>query len=196
VAAARKASRYFRSAICLRGIKPRSQIATIYAMQSPSTPPRSIASLARAVSRRSPHRPPPVWRIPFASAFQRPLTAHVNAGLCVVVLPAIGAFQRPSTQYLLHYWYPSDLVTAFAGVPSGDVQRTGCSACGLGYPPRKRTGSESKPESDVSGADLGARSGRGPQSPSPSKSPISVGLQSPSPRKSPICLWTPEPEPK
>jgi hypothetical protein len=161
-------------------------------------PPRhpEVLLLSRGRFPEGPRTDPPVWRIPFASAFQRPLTAHVNAGLCVVVLPAIGAFQRPSTQYLLHYWHPSDLVTAFAGVPSGDEQRPGWRACGLGHPPRKRTGSESKPESDVSGADLGARSGRGPQSPSPSKSPISVGLQSPSPRKSPICLWTPEPESK
>jgi hypothetical protein len=63
--------------------------------------------------------------------------------------------------------------------------------------PRKRTESESKPESDFSGADLGVRSGRGPQSPSrPRESPIFFGLGSPSPRKSPICLWAPESESK
>jgi hypothetical protein len=60
----------------------------------------------------------------------------------VVVLPAIDAFQRPSSQRLLHYWPPSSfylfpvtvLRAAYRCVPSGFVQRTGCSACGLGYP--------------------------------------------------------------
>jgi hypothetical protein len=66
VAAARKASRYFRSVICLRSTRPRSQIATIYTMQSLSTrPPRSVASLARAGSRRPPQQYPPcVFRSP------------------------------------------------------------------------------------------------------------------------------------
>jgi hypothetical protein len=61
VAAARKASRYFRSVICLRSTRPCSQIATIYTMQSLFTPPppRSATSFARAVSRRSPQRSPP-----------------------------------------------------------------------------------------------------------------------------------------
>ena len=44
---------------------------------------------------------------PFASAFQRPLTAHAEARWSAVVLPAIDAFQRPSSQRLLHYWSPS-----------------------------------------------------------------------------------------
>jgi hypothetical protein len=52
----------------------------------------------------------------------------------VVVLPAIGAFQRPSSQHLLHYWSPSGFHFCCRGVPSGCVQRIGCSACGLGYP--------------------------------------------------------------
>jgi hypothetical protein len=62
VAGARKASRYFRSAAHLHstsGTRPRSQTATTYTMQSPFTPPRSVTSLARAVSRRPPQRHPP-----------------------------------------------------------------------------------------------------------------------------------------
>jgi hypothetical protein len=49
---------------------------------------------------------------------------------------AIGAFQRPSSQRLLfhYYWSPSGFRFCCRGVPSGCVQRTGCSACGLGYP--------------------------------------------------------------
>ena len=65
----------------------------------------------------------------------------------------ISTFQRHSSRHLLHYWSPSsfhfvpvcwqlrracypDFARAMAprGVPSGFVQRTGCSACGLGYP--------------------------------------------------------------
>jgi hypothetical protein len=78
----------------------------------------------------------------------------------VVVLPAISTFQRHGTQHLLHYWSPSsfhlvhvcrqlqrayylDFVRARAprGVPSGFVQRTGCSACGLGHPHQVLVGS-------------------------------------------------------
>jgi hypothetical protein len=89
------------SAICLHSIKPRSQIATIYTIQSLSTPPRSSAtSLARAVSRRLPHRHRPcVVRSP-ALFSARSATAHAKPGLCVVFLSAIGAFQRHSTQHL------------------------------------------------------------------------------------------------
>jgi hypothetical protein len=62
-------------------------------------------------------------------------------------------FQRHSSRHLLHYWSPSSShlvpvcrqlqrayyldfarVRAPRGVPSGFVQRTGCGACGLGYP--------------------------------------------------------------
>ena len=65
----------------------------------------------------------------------------------------ISTFQRHSSRHLLHYWSPSsfhfvpvcwqlrracypDFARAMAprSVPSGFVQRTGCSACGLGYP--------------------------------------------------------------
>jgi hypothetical protein len=52
----------------------------------------------------------------------------------VVFLQAIGAFQRHSTQHLLHYWSLSGPVLFTQPPPSGCVQRTGCSACGLGYP--------------------------------------------------------------
>jgi hypothetical protein len=40
VAAARKASRYFRSVICLRSTRPRSQIVTIYTAQKIKKIPR------------------------------------------------------------------------------------------------------------------------------------------------------------
>jgi hypothetical protein len=154
VAAARKASRYFRSVICLRSTRPRSQIATIYAMLSLFTPPRSVTSFffRAGGSPKVPATVPPVC-ILFADAFQRLLTAHRKPGLCVVVLPAVDAFQRPSSQRLLHYWSPSSFhllpvcwqlqrayyldfarVRAPRSVPSSFVQRTGCSACGLGYP--------------------------------------------------------------
>jgi hypothetical protein len=52
-------------------------------------------------------------------------------------------------------------------------------AAGATAPPRKRIAPESKPEPDFSGADLGVRSGRGPQSPSPRGSPICFGPESP-----------------
>jgi hypothetical protein len=56
-------------------------------MQCLCTSPRSVASLARAVSRRPPQQHgPPV----FADAFQRLLTAHRKPVFCVVCLPAIG----------------------------------------------------------------------------------------------------------
>jgi hypothetical protein len=80
----------------------------------------------------------------------------------VVVLLTTGAFQRPSSQRrLLHYWSPSsfhlfpvcwqlqrayylDFARARSprSAPSGGcVQRTGCSACGLGYPHQVLVGS-------------------------------------------------------
>ena len=92
--------------------------------------------------------------IPFASAFQRPLTRQHNRPDRVWWFSRpISAFRRPSTQHLLHCRFPSsfhfvpvcwqlrracypDFARAMAprSVPSGVVQRTGCSACGLGYP--------------------------------------------------------------
>jgi hypothetical protein len=95
-------------------------------------------------------------------------------------------------EYYPHFGVLTGEVRSAAAWPG--MSKTRLNSDHTGPAPRKRTGPESNPESDVSGADLGVRSGRGPQSPSPSKSPISVGLQSPSPRKSPICLWTPESE--
>jgi hypothetical protein len=76
---------------------------------------------------------PPVC-IPFADAFQRLLTTHGKPGLCVVCLRAISAFSRYSTQHLLHYGSPFGFHFCFRSVPSGFVQRTGCSACGLQQP--------------------------------------------------------------
>jgi hypothetical protein len=111
-----------------RGRTPRRQIAAIYVMQCLlCTPPRSATSLAREASRRPSNRYPPcVVRSPA-------LAAHENPGLCVLYLPAIGAFQRHSTQHVLRCRsFRSS--PAPAVVPFGCVQRTGCSACGLGYP--------------------------------------------------------------
>jgi hypothetical protein len=59
---------------------------------------------------------------------------HRKPGFCVVCLPAIRAFQRHSTQHFLRYGPPFGFHFCFRSVPSGLVQRTGCSACGLGYP--------------------------------------------------------------
>jgi hypothetical protein len=120
-------------------------------MQCLSTPPRSIISLARAVSRRSPHRHPPrvysVFSLPtlFSACSQhtgspacawcvcRPLalfsaiahsissiTGRLSVFTCFPCVPFTDAFQR--------------LLPVPGSVPSGLVQRTGCSACGLGYP--------------------------------------------------------------
>jgi hypothetical protein len=78
------------------------QIAAGCRLSDVLTPQIPRGCSVQAVSRRSPHQPPPVC-IPFASAFQRPLTAHAEAcrSCVVLLLPAIGAFQRHSTQHLL-----------------------------------------------------------------------------------------------
>jgi hypothetical protein len=58
----------------------------------------------------------------------------------VVFLPAIGAFQRHSTQLPHHRWPPS-VFTLLPRCPWGCVQRTGCSAySGLGYPHTRSDG--------------------------------------------------------
>ena len=161
VAAARKASRYFRSVICLRS--------TQHKVAQPNRHYLCHAEPLRATPKcyffraggfpEVPATVPPVC-ILFADAFQRLLTAHRKPGLCKVCLPAISTFQRHSTQHLLHYWPPSSFhlvpvcrqlqrayyldfarVRAPRGVPSGCVQRTGCSACGLGYPHQVLVGS-------------------------------------------------------
>jgi hypothetical protein len=94
--------------------------------------------------------PPCVFRSP---ALFSAHSQHTRRPDSVVFLPAIGAFQRHSTQHLLRCRSPSSFhlvpvcrqlqracyldfarVRAPRGVPSGFVQRTGCSACGLGYP--------------------------------------------------------------
>jgi hypothetical protein len=69
-------------------------------------PPRSVTSLARAGCPKAPATAPPMGCVLFADAFQRLLTAHRKPGFCVVCLPAIGAFERHSTQHLLHYRPP------------------------------------------------------------------------------------------
>jgi hypothetical protein len=135
VTAARKASRYFRSVICLRSTRPRSQIATIYTMQSLFTPPRSVTSLAWAVSRRPPQRHPPcVFRSPtlFSACSRHTGSAPAFVWWVCRPLELFSAIAQP--QHLLHYGSPFGFHFCFRSVPSGLVQRTGCSACGLGYP--------------------------------------------------------------
>jgi hypothetical protein len=149
VAAARKASRYFRSAICQQGDPPpAAKSPPSIPCRAPPRPPR-----AQAVSRRPPHRPPRVYSVrqrfsaPAHGTRRGQIERGGSAGLR-------STFQRHGTQHLLHYWSPSsfhlvpvcrqlqrayylDLARARAhrrSVPSGFVQRTGCSACGLGYP--------------------------------------------------------------
>jgi hypothetical protein len=95
--------------------------------------------------------------IPFASAFQRPLTGQHNRPDRVWWFRRpISAFQRPGTQHLLHCGFPSSFhfvpvcwqlrracYPDFARVPWHlgvslpvlfNAQRTGCGACCLGYP--------------------------------------------------------------
>jgi len=113
----------------------------------------------QAVSRRSPHRPPRVYSVrqrfsaPAHGTRRGQIECGGSAGLS-------STFQRHGTQHLLHYWSPSsfhlvpvcrqlqrayylDFARARAprSVPSGFVQRTGCSACGLGYPHQVLVGS-------------------------------------------------------
>jgi hypothetical protein len=116
-------------------------------------PPRHPEVLLLSRAGGFPKVPAPVSPVSvlFAGAFQRLLTARRKPGLCVVCLPAIGAFQRHSTQLFLHYRSSfcfhllpcvpftgafQRLLPVPGSVPSGLVQRTGCSACtcGLGYP--------------------------------------------------------------
>jgi hypothetical protein len=63
----------------------------------------TIASVRRFP--KVPHRL--IVCIPFAGAFQRPLTAHAEARWSAVVQPAISTFQRHGTQHLLHCRSPS-----------------------------------------------------------------------------------------
>jgi hypothetical protein len=106
----------------------------------------------QAVSRRSPHRPPRVCSVrqhlsaPAHGTRRGQIECGGSAGLS-------STFQRHGIPHLLHYWSPSsfhfvpvcwqlrracypDFARAMTprSVPSGFVQRTGCSACGLGYP--------------------------------------------------------------
>jgi hypothetical protein len=142
-------SRYFRSVLCLRSTGPGESQGRAAKSPPPipcrAAPPRhpearSATSLARAASPRAEPRGPrataPPVCIPFADAFQRLLlTAHRSKpGFCVVGLPAIRTFQRHGPQHLLHYGSPFGFHFCFRNVPSGFVQRTGYSACGLGYP--------------------------------------------------------------
>jgi hypothetical protein len=91
---------------------------------SPPPRPRPRNGTPRVCVFRSP--------TPFSACSQH--TAHRKPGLCVVCLPAINAFQRHSTQHLLHCRSPSSPILLLQEVPFSCVQRTGCSVCGLGYP--------------------------------------------------------------
>ena len=74
------------------GRTPRRQIAAIY-VKSPSLYATPKCHFSRAGGfPKAPIPVPPVCS-PFADAFQRPLTAHEKPGLCVLYLPATGAFQ-------------------------------------------------------------------------------------------------------
>jgi hypothetical protein len=106
-----------RSAIRLHSTKPRSQITAIAPHRaSPRHPEVPLLSRGRFPA---PAPPCPVC-IPLASTFQRQLAAHVSrTGVCVVFLPAIGAFQRHSTRHPLHYWSPSGFNLLLKLLPSG-----------------------------------------------------------------------------
>jgi hypothetical protein len=135
VAAARKASRYFRSAVSNLPAQHKAAQPNRHHPYhaAPSRHPEKCYFFRAGGFPKVPAAAPPVC-IPFANAFQRLLTAHRKPGLCAVGLPVISAFQRHSTQHLLHYWSPFGFHFCCRGVPSGCVQRTGCSACGLGHP--------------------------------------------------------------
>jgi hypothetical protein len=68
--------------------------------------------------------------------FSAPAHSTREARLVCGVSAAIGhwAFQRYSSQHLLSFRSPFGFHFCFRSVPSGFVQRTGCSACGLGHP--------------------------------------------------------------
>jgi hypothetical protein len=80
-------------------------------------------------------------------------------------------------------------ITESLAVNGRGIQVEGASA-------RKRTESESKYESDFSGADLGVRSGRGAESPSPRRSPILLWILECESKEEPDLLWTGESESK
>jgi hypothetical protein len=85
----------------------------------PCTLPRSATSLARAVSRRPPYRYPPcVVRSPTPFSARSQHTRSPACVCCICQPLALFSFQRHSTQHVLHYWSPFDLVTAFAGPSS------------------------------------------------------------------------------
>jgi hypothetical protein len=78
-------------------------------------------------------RPPRVSRSPALFSARSQHTRWPD-GVWFVCRPLELLLQRHSTHHLLHYWSPSGLHFCFRSAPSGVVQRTGCSACGLGYP--------------------------------------------------------------
>jgi hypothetical protein len=144
VAAARKASRCFRSAICQQGNNPPPPSHRFRTMQGLSTLPR-----AGGFPKAPAPAPPCVFCSPtlFSACSQ-----HTGSPVLVwCVRRPISTFQRHISRHVLHYWSPSsfhlvpvcwqlrracypDFARAMAhrGVPSGYVQRTGCSsACGL-----------------------------------------------------------------
>jgi hypothetical protein len=150
VAAARKASQYFRSVICLRRTPHKAAQRTA---KSPPPPPilcrassrhpevRSVTNLSRGRFPEGPRNAavPPVC-IPFTDAFQRLLTAHRKPGLCVVFCRPLALFSAiahgiPPLQVTFQSHVPSCSCSCkLQEAPFSCVQRTGCSACGLGYP--------------------------------------------------------------
>jgi hypothetical protein len=84
--------------------------------------------------------PPVCIRLPaLFSARSRTRGGQIGCG----GLPAISAFQRHSSQHLsIHCRSPSSgPLLLLQNVPFGCVQRTGCSACGLGHPHQVLVGS-------------------------------------------------------
>jgi hypothetical protein len=152
VAAARKASQYFRSAICQQGNTPPpspNRRHLYHAEPLHASPCRRAGGFPEAPA---PTPPPCVFRSP---ALFSARSRHTRRGQieCGGSAGLSSTFQRHGTQHLLHYWSPSSFhlvlvcrqlqrayyldfarARAHRGVPSGFVQRTGCSACGLGYP--------------------------------------------------------------
>jgi hypothetical protein len=98
-------------------------------------PPRSATSLARAGSRsRPPRYPPCVFCSPtlFSACSQH--TGNTAFVWCVCRPLVLFSAIAHSISSVMRYAHPFGFYFCFRSAPSGLVQRTGCSACGLGYP--------------------------------------------------------------
>jgi hypothetical protein len=90
-----------------------------------------------------PHTAAPVCMYSFAGAFQRPAGRSSTRGGQIECggLPAISTFQRHSTQHPSIIAPLPVLSCSCKSMYVGCVQRTGCSACGLGHPHQVLVGS-------------------------------------------------------